>query len=64
MESEDTGTKYIAANFEGSQSPSRAVELRKKKKNVIIQGNSSLQNSWLKETDIYKYALAHYEAFK
>jgi hypothetical protein len=32
MEREGTGKKYVAANFEGSQSPQRAVELRKKKK--------------------------------
>jgi hypothetical protein len=31
MERESTGTKYMAANCEGSQSPPRAVELRKKK---------------------------------
>jgi hypothetical protein len=31
MERESTGTKYMAANCEGSQSPSRAVELRKNK---------------------------------
>jgi hypothetical protein len=30
MERESTGTKYVAANCEGSQSPPRAVELRKK----------------------------------
>jgi hypothetical protein len=35
MEKEGTGTKYMAANCEGSQSPPRAVELRKKKKNKI-----------------------------
>jgi hypothetical protein len=29
---EKAGTKYMAANCEGSQSPARAVELRKKKK--------------------------------
>jgi hypothetical protein len=28
---EKTGTKYMAANCEGSQSPPRAVELRKNK---------------------------------
>jgi predicted RNA-binding Zn-ribbon protein involved in translation (DUF1610 family) len=32
MERESTGTKYMAANCGGSQSPSRAAELRKKKK--------------------------------
>jgi hypothetical protein len=32
MEGESTGTKYMAANCKGSQSPPRAVELRKKKK--------------------------------
>jgi hypothetical protein len=32
MERESTGTKYMATNYEGSQSPPRAVELRKKKK--------------------------------
>jgi hypothetical protein len=31
MERESTGTKYMVANCEGSQSPPRAVELRKKK---------------------------------
>jgi hypothetical protein len=31
MEREGTGRKYMAANCEGSQSPPRAVELRKKK---------------------------------
>jgi hypothetical protein len=31
MGSEGTGRKYMAADCEGSQSPSRAVELRKKK---------------------------------
>jgi hypothetical protein len=31
MERESTGKKYIAANFEESQNPPRAVELRKKK---------------------------------
>jgi hypothetical protein len=31
MERESTGTKYMAANYEGSQSPPRAVEMRKKK---------------------------------
>jgi hypothetical protein len=30
MERESTGTKYMAANCEGSQSLPRAVELRKK----------------------------------
>jgi hypothetical protein len=30
MKIESTGTKYMAANCEGSQSPPRAVELRKK----------------------------------
>jgi hypothetical protein len=32
MERESTGTKYVAANCEGSQSPPRAVELKKKKR--------------------------------
>jgi hypothetical protein len=32
MEREGTGTKCMAANCEGSQSPPRAIELRKKKK--------------------------------
>jgi hypothetical protein len=31
MERESTGMKYVASNCEGSQSPPRAVELRKKK---------------------------------
>jgi hypothetical protein len=31
MEKESTGTKYMAANWEGSQSPPRAVELGKKR---------------------------------
>jgi hypothetical protein len=31
MERESTGMKFMAANCEGSQSPPRAVELRKKK---------------------------------
>jgi hypothetical protein len=30
MERESTGTKYMAADCEGSQSPPRAAELRKK----------------------------------
>jgi hypothetical protein len=30
MEGESIGTKYMAANCEGSQTPLRAVELRKK----------------------------------
>jgi hypothetical protein len=34
MERESTGTKYMVTNCEGSQSPPRAVELRKKK-NVL-----------------------------
>jgi hypothetical protein len=32
MERENTGTKYMAANCEGSQSPPRAIEQRKKTK--------------------------------
>jgi hypothetical protein len=32
MERESAGMKYMAGNCEGSQSPPRAVELRKKKK--------------------------------
>jgi hypothetical protein len=32
MEREGTGTKYMVANCEGSQSPPTAVEVRKKKK--------------------------------
>jgi hypothetical protein len=32
MESESTGTKYMAANHEGSQSSPKAEELRKRKK--------------------------------
>jgi hypothetical protein len=35
MEREGTGTKYMAANCEGSQSPLRAIELRKKKEEVL-----------------------------
>jgi hypothetical protein len=31
MKRESTGTKYMVANCEGSESPRRAVELRKKK---------------------------------
>jgi hypothetical protein len=31
MERESTGTKYMEANCEGSQSPPRPAELRKKK---------------------------------
>jgi hypothetical protein len=33
METENRGMKYTAANCEGTQSPQRAVELRKKKLN-------------------------------
>jgi hypothetical protein len=36
MERESTGMKYMAANCEGSQSPPRTVELRKKKKSPIL----------------------------
>jgi hypothetical protein len=32
MEKDSTGTKYMAAKCEGSQSPLRAIELREKKK--------------------------------
>jgi hypothetical protein len=32
MEREGTGTKYMAVNCEGSESPPRAVELRMRKK--------------------------------
>jgi hypothetical protein len=32
MERVGRGTKYMAVNYEGNQSPPRAVELRKKKK--------------------------------
>jgi hypothetical protein len=35
MERESTGTKYMAANCEGSQSPPRAVELRNKKEEEL-----------------------------
>jgi hypothetical protein len=34
-----TGTKYMAANCDGSQSPPRAVELRKTKKGSSSSGN-------------------------
>jgi hypothetical protein len=36
MERQSTGMKYMVVNCEGSQSPPRAVELRKKKKLVLI----------------------------
>jgi hypothetical protein len=36
MEIESTGTKYMAANCERSQSPPMAVELRKKNRELII----------------------------
>jgi hypothetical protein len=42
MERESTGTKGMAANCEGSQSPPRAVELRKKKKkkNILVSAQN------------------------
>jgi hypothetical protein len=38
MERESTGTKYMAANCGGSQSPPRAVELSKKKFKIETTG--------------------------
>jgi hypothetical protein len=38
---EGRGTKYMAANCEGSQRPPRAVELRKKKKNGTLLPSAS-----------------------
>jgi hypothetical protein len=44
-EGESTGTKYMAANCEGSQSPPRTVELRKKKKNLLYISSVLLKDS-------------------
>jgi hypothetical protein len=42
MERESTGTKIMAANCEGSQRPPRTVELRKRKKSLIMQAQYSI----------------------
>jgi hypothetical protein len=46
MERESTGTKYMAANCEGNQSPPTAVELRKKKKEKNIFGSVTFNIFW------------------
>jgi hypothetical protein len=48
MERESTGTKYMAANYEGSQSSPRAVEMRnnkKKKKKKKGEGTCIMKNT-------------------
>jgi hypothetical protein len=37
MERESTGTKCMAANCKGSQSPPRAIELREKKEENVVR---------------------------
>jgi hypothetical protein len=44
MERESTGTKYMAANCEGSQSPPRAVQLKKKKKTFKFQNQNYVRS--------------------